>query len=205
MSKILFIFQLFSFWIKGKDPIFELFMKDKKVLDLGCGEGKLLQKNPNLIYGIDINMTTVEALKKKKLNVERGSVTEIPHEANSFDVVHCSNIIEHLTPVEAQKMFLEIKRVLKKNGIVIIITPMPKTIWNTFGHIKPYPPTSIRKLLRRVSLESFDSVAGLEIQNIFYYGTWARCKFTFVLSTIISNIFPSTGGSYLMAIKKIEN
>ncbi len=204
MNKIQFSFHLFALWVYGKNPVFELFMKDKKVLDIGCGEGKLLRKNSRLVYGIDINKTMVEQLTKENLQVKEGSVTEIPYEANFFDVVHCSNIIEHLSPVETQKMFIEIKRVLKKNGTVIIITPMPKTVWNTFGHIKPYPPAAIKKLFRQVSLESFDSVTGLEIQNIFYYGTWASNKLTFILSTLIAQLTPFLRGSYLMVIRKNE-
>ena len=188
--------------MKGNDPVFGLLMKDKKVLDMGCGEGKLLEKNPSMVYGIDINKTMVEQLLKKNLLVKEGSVTDIPFDDNFFDVVHCSNIIEHLAPTEAQKMFLEIQRVLKKNGKAIIITPMPKTVWNTFGHIKPYPPMAIKKLFRQVSLEAFDSVSGLEIEHVFYYGTWGMSKYTFVLSTLIAQVTPFLRGSYLMVINK---
>ncbi len=204
MSDIKFIFSLFREWLRASDPIFALFMKGKKVLDIGCGEGRLLRRNPALVYGIDINKKMVEQLMKENLLVKEGNVTGIPYADNFFDVVHCSNIIEHLNPVEAQKMFLEIKRVLKSGGMAIIITPMPKTVWNTFGHIKPYPPAAIKKLFRQVSLESFDSITGLEIKNIFYYGTWASNKITFILSTLIAQLTPFLRGSYLMVIEKNE-
>lgn len=201
-SNLPFAFRLFGAWTRGKDPVFELLLKEKIVLDMGCGEGKLLRKNPKMIHGVDINKTMVEKLLADHLLVKEGSITDLPYEDAYFDAVHCSNIIEHLTPDEARKMFLEIKRVLKKDGIAIIITPMPSTVWNTFGHIKPYPPMAIKKLFREVSLEAFDSVSGLEIRHVFYYGVWGMNKFTFLLSTLIAQLTPFLRGSYLMVIRK---
>lgn len=166
MKNIGLILKMMKFWVQKKNPLFEIFIKGKKVLDIGCGEGNLLRKDRNNIYGIDINKTLIEKLQSEGLLVKYGDATKIPFEDYYFDVVHCRDVIEHLFPEEARKMFLEMKRVLKKNGIIILMTPMPKIIWNTFGHIKPYPPSAIKKLFRETSRESFDSVLGLSIKNI---------------------------------------
>lgn len=201
-SSFSFAIDLFSIWMRRKDPVYELLLKGKRVLDMGCGEGKLLKKDPALICGIDINDSALARLAKEGLQAKKGSVTEIPYEDAMFDAVHCSNIIEHLDPIAARAMILEAKRVLKKGGIAIVITPMPKTAWNTFGHIRPYPPMAIKKLFREVSLEAFDSVSGLEVEWVFYYGVWGRNKFVFLLSTIIAQVTPFLRGSYLMVIRK---
>ncbi len=190
--------------MRKKNPIQEIFLKEKTVLDIGCGEGKILENNTSSAYGIDTNVTMVRELQKRGLKVKEGSATAIPYEDSFFDVVHCSNIIEHLFPDDAQKMFREMKRVLKPGGNIVLITPMPKTIWHTFGHIKPYPPMAIRKLFRKVSLESFDSIQGLRIESIFYYGIWSRNKILFFLSSLIAQVTPFLRGSYLMVIKKNE-
>ena len=142
----MFFLKLFYLYIKGKDPIYELFLRGKKVLDVGCGRGELMRKNKDLIYGFDINENVISDLVSEGYNVKRGDVAAIPYEDDFFDVIHNRNIIEHLNPVQAQKMFLEMRRVLKKDGVIILISPMPKTVWNTFGHIKPYPPAAIKKL-----------------------------------------------------------
>ncbi len=205
MNNFYFFLSLLSYWIRGKNPIQEMFLKEHIVLDIGCGEGKILEKNMERGYGIDINTTMVRKLQKDGFHVKEGNVTNIPYEDNFFDVVHCSNIIEHLTPDDAQTMFREMKRVLKPGGEIILITPMPKTVWNTFGHVKPYPPMAIKKLFREVSLEAFDSIRGLKIKNIFYYGTWASNRITFFISTLFANTAPSLyAGSYLMVVKKDE-
>lgn len=202
MKNIGLILKMMKFWAQKKNPLFEIFMKGRKVLDIGCGEGNLLKKDRDNIYGIDINKTLIEKLQLEGLLVKYGDATKIPFEDNFFDVVHCSNVIEHLLPSEAHKMFLEMQRVLKSNGKIILITPMPKTVWNTFGHIKPYPPMAIKKLFRKVSLEYFDSVKGLEIENVFYFGSWGLNKLTFLYSSILANLTPLLRGSYFMVIKK---
>lgn len=204
MKQMAFLKEVFNCWLRGQDPVYEIFLKGKKVLDLGCGEGKLLEKDPDNFYGVDLNDGIIKKCQAKGLQVKFGNVTEIPYDDDSFDVIHNRNIIEHLFPEQAHKMLLEMKRVLKHNGLIILITPMPATIWNTFGHIKPYPPMAISKILREVSLESFDSVLGLKIKNTFYFGRWGLNKITFLISSIIANIFTKSAGLYLMTIEKTK-
>lgn len=201
---IILLIKLFLERLRAKDPLFEIFMKEKRVLDVACGEGKLLKKNPKMISGVDINKTLLGKMQSEGLSVKYSAVTNIDFGDASFEVIHCSNIIEHLNPTDAHKMFQEMSRLLIPGGKILLITPMPKTVWNTFGHIKPYPPQAIRKLFREVSLESFDSVRGLEIENIIYFGDWGFNKATFLFSSILANITPLCRGSYLMVIKKNE-
>lgn len=187
---------------RGRMPMYEIFMKNKKVLDIGCGEGKLLAKNPQLISGIDINDTLVDKLLTKGFDVKKSDVQNIDFPDNFFEVIHCNNVIEHLNPGEAYKMFQEMSRVLKPNGIILLMTPMPSIIWDTFGHVRPYTPRSISKLFRDVSLESFDSIKGLEIENVVYYSFWGPSKISWLVATILANIFPFFRSSYIMVIRK---
>lgn len=185
-----------------KDHVYNLFLKNKKVLDLGCGPTSIVLKDKENFYGVDINQKSIETLKSKGCKVSLSDVTRTSFEDNYFDIVHSSNVIEHLDPESARKMILEAKRILKIGGKIIIISPMPKTVWNTFGHIKPYPPMAIKKILRKESYESFDAVDGLEIESVFYYGAWGANKITFLISTLYSNIFPSLAGSYLLVLRR---
>lgn len=103
----------------------------KNVLDVACGEGygsNLISKYANQVYGVDIDSTTIDLAKKKykkdNLSFKSGSTDAIPLGDNSIDVVISFETIEHHNKHE--KMFDEIKRVLKKDGILIISTPDKK-------------------------------------------------------------------------------
>ena len=105
-------------------------VKGKKVIDIACGEGygtNILAGSALDIIGIDINKETVENASKKyrknNLHYMVGSVSDIPVKSNSVDVIVSYETIEHVDE-ESQKSFLkEAKRVLKKDGVLIISTP----------------------------------------------------------------------------------
>ena len=109
------------------------FVKNKVVLDLGCGEGYgclILSENATKVIGIDISQPSIQHAKKKYLtkNLEflEGSIYKIPIEQeHSFDVITCFETIEHVE--EQELVFDEIKRMLKPNGLLIISTPNTKS------------------------------------------------------------------------------
>jgi len=105
------------------------FVHSKTVLDLACGEGygsALLSESASKVVGVDIDKKTILHAKKsyKKTNLEFkiGSITEIPILGNEkFDVIVCFEAIEHIE--DHKKLLLEVKRLLKTNGLFIVSTP----------------------------------------------------------------------------------
>lgn len=103
-------------------------VKGKQVMDIACGEGygsNLLSQVAAQVTGVDISKETVEAAKRKyrraNLNFLEGSAAKIPVADGSLDVVVSFETIEHHD--QHDEMLLEIKRVLKKDGLLIISTP----------------------------------------------------------------------------------
>lgn len=103
-----------------------------KVLDIGFGMGYFLfeasERKLGLIgFGIDINKKSVIFVKKiakknrKKIYFEIGNGYNLPFYDDTFHVVICSHVLEHVK--EPKKVLKEIYRVLKKNGEVWIGTP----------------------------------------------------------------------------------
>lgn len=94
-------------------------LKPVSILDAGCGEGFTLEKlrvnsiGENL-YGIDIQETAINIGKKLYPHIlfTKGGVYELPYGDNSFDVVICTEVLEHLEFPE--KALSELYRVTKK-------------------------------------------------------------------------------------------
>ena len=104
------------------------FVYDKVVLDIASGEGygsNLLAKSAKQVIGVDISKEAIDfsssKYKRPNLFFKIGSVTNIPLETNSIDMVVSFETLEHV--IEQELMFLEIKRVLKPDGLLIISTP----------------------------------------------------------------------------------
>lgn len=104
------------------------YIENKVVLDIACGEGygsNIMSEKAKFVHGVDIDRQTIkyakEKYKKKNLEYSIGNADAIPLLDNSVDVVVSFETIEHHD--KHDEMLLEIQRVLKPEGIVIISTP----------------------------------------------------------------------------------
>lgn len=114
--------------------------KDSNLLYVGSGDGSLLKylNSKNIsCKGCDINDADLEK-------------DRIPFEDSTFSHVLLYAVIEHISNTD--HLIKEIKRVLKKNGNFIIITPNFRYCYDTFyddpTHIKPFTDKSIFELLK---------------------------------------------------------
>ncbi len=123
---------------QAKDPFFvehfkryeftQKYIKNKVVLDLGCGEGYgsfYLSKYAKKVIAIDLDQKVIEfahsKYQRKNLKYLAAEATAIPFPSNHFDVIISLEVIEHVK--NYFNYLAEIKRVLKKEGVLIISTP----------------------------------------------------------------------------------
>ncbi len=114
--------------------------KAPKVLDCGCGTGRhaitLAKSLPEggHLTGIDIYNTVItgNSLETVKRNARlenvdtitdfrHGSVTDIPFKDNTFDIISVQSVLHEIhNQRDLQQALHEIKRVLKKDGLLLI-------------------------------------------------------------------------------------
>lgn len=103
------------------------------ILDVGCGEGFTLARLKKAkigknYEGIERDDGAIELSKKlyPTLNIKKGDIYTLPYKSNSFDLVVCTEVLEHLD--EPRKAYKELIRVSKK----YILLSVPNEPWFTF-------------------------------------------------------------------------
>lgn len=144
--------------------------KKLKVLDVGCGTGTfnispIINKIKDAeIYGVDISKKMIEVALGRfpKCRFKVADAHKLPFDSNFFDVVISRQVLEHLKePLKAVK---EMKRVVKKKGIVIVSTPswfgliaLPYFLKKNFGKMQPidnwWTPFSLKRLFQQAGLK----------------------------------------------------
>ncbi len=151
---------------------------DSLVLDAGCGTGRHLseafRRRKVHVVGIDMNYedsaTARNTLEIMELEGEGGSgsygvfradITRLPFSDGVFDLVICSEVLEHIA--EDSKAVKEITRVLKPGELAVVSVPrfLPESIcWalsksyrnEPGGHVRIYRKRHLVKLLESEGL-----------------------------------------------------
>lgn len=120
------------------------FVADKRVLDLGSGEGfgaAILAQSACRVLGIDIDEQTVRHsslnYEDEKLSFVLGTALDLSAcGTDSFDVVVAFEIIEHVQ--DHDRVLEEIARVLTPEGTLVISTPDRVVYSDVEGRNNPY-------------------------------------------------------------------
>jgi SAM-dependent methyltransferase len=96
------------------------------ILDVGCGPGYFLREArrwfPNSsITGLDYELALLDWVGIEGAELVQGSAETLPFADNSFEVLACLQVLEHLPCPD--RAIAEIHRVLKPGGFACIATP----------------------------------------------------------------------------------
>lgn len=107
---------------------FDFALKEKKLLDLGCGDGydlTQMKARGAEIYGIDSSQQMVDIAQEKNpgATIKVGYFNSIPFPDNFFDIVTSKWAFQ--TADDIDSIYKEIVRVLKPKGQLIYLTSHP--------------------------------------------------------------------------------
>jgi SAM-dependent methyltransferase len=134
------------------------------VLDIGAGEGAVLQRLSALrfgkaLYALEISDSAVQAVRQREI---AGLVEcllfdgySLPYADNRFDLAVLSHVVEHLE--HPRRLLYEAARVAR---FVFVEVPLEHTIrmrkdftFSEVGHINPFTPKTIRRLIQTCELD----------------------------------------------------
>lgn len=139
------------------------------VLDYGSGMGHLI----NFFLNEKINITGVDMSKEEVTRVN-GKFSgnnyfhgvklfdgkKLPFEDNEFDLITCTEVIEHVLDEHVDGLLCELKRILKPGGVILFTTPNNEnvieaevccpncnTVFHMHGHVRTYTRDSMVNLM----------------------------------------------------------
>ncbi|MHA1439378.1 MAG: class I SAM-dependent methyltransferase [Promethearchaeota archaeon] len=166
--------------------------KQNKILDIGCGYTSVLNILPKSErFGIDI---VINKLKKynfplnKEIKWINGIAEKLPFEDNYFDIIFCSNGIDHYE--NPKKVISEVKRVLKYKGIFILTIDVFNDNIGYRNKLHPYSYTE-SKILKELD----------DFKIIFKQKSPINAQFC---RFIKNNIIPSADQKELILVMQLE-
>lgn len=142
--------------------------EDANVLDFGCGVGygtRMLAAKSSHATGLDIDSKALEWARTYygEDNIEYIHSETLGDElpANSFDLITCLEVIEHVDQLTQRKLLTSLKRLIKDNGMVVLSTPNP-AITAQYGQNEFHVHEMERDEFKELLEEEFDAVIILE-------------------------------------------
>ena len=108
------------------------FVKNKRCIDVGCGSGYgtkiLLNAGASMVSGIDASKKALNyadsKYKNDRIEFKQMYLPKIDYLDDTYDFCICTEVLEHLKEYDKHEdALVEMKRVTKPGGIIILATP----------------------------------------------------------------------------------
>jgi SAM-dependent methyltransferase len=159
------------------------------ILNIGVGNGGLEKRCKEQgweTYALDPSIEAIRNLELLGIKGEVGYIQNIPYDNNFFDIVFCSEVIEHLLNKEMDLGLIEIERILKRGGMLIGTVPYkenllenqavcPKCgeIFHKWGHQQSFDVKSLSKI--------FPKTLNLKEIRVMYFVDWSKLNWKGIL------------------------
>jgi len=100
--------------------------KGKTFIDIGCNAGFAVEAARILrleATGIDVDHTAIEFAKQHypQASFQAMSIQKLAETGKTFDIIYCSEVIEHLPRVD--DFVSSLNKILKQDGVILLTTP----------------------------------------------------------------------------------
>ncbi len=111
--------------------------KDSKVIDFGCGVGRVSKEIApivNKIVGLDVSDKMIDVAKQinSASNIEYYTVdkklTEILGENNDFDLMFSYWVFQHISDLKIKELMNEFNSIIKRNGSIYIFEQIQRKV-----------------------------------------------------------------------------
>jgi SAM-dependent methyltransferase len=137
----------------------------RTLLNIGCGNGYLetaAQHRRWRVVSVDPDQKSVDRVKSLGIDARCGNIESLPLPSESFDVVMCTEVFEHLTRETLDTGLNEIKRVLVPDGVLMgtvpyrenlsdnqVFCPHCKRTFHRWGHHQSFDEAGMQSVLGR--------------------------------------------------------
>lgn len=169
------------------------------VLDVACAYSNVLLELNKLgfdAWGIDLLDYGVETTKFIKADARK-----IPFPSATFDVVTCISALEHFGIVETpyhvdttedqeagKKALLEMKRVTKQDGIIIVTLPLGFTNGSLKTWVKFFNKNLINELIENTGLEITKQKVMIHVDNSWKESTIEEAEKMETIDNVVANV-----------------
>jgi SAM-dependent methyltransferase len=138
------------------------------VLDAGCGSGRTLEdlRSYGEVHGIELNReAAAQAKARGDFDVQIGSVQGLPWEADTFDLITCLDVLEHIE--DDGLALIELRRVCNPSGWLLLTVPAYPALWSLHDeanhHFRRYTRGALRAVAEQAGwrVERLTSFNGL--------------------------------------------
>lgn len=149
-------------------------------MDFGCGSGSTISQLNKFgkVFGVDIEQQAIKYCQSKGIeNVKLIKPDRLlPFKYESFDVITCMDVLEHIT--DESETLKKLHRVLKKKGLLIVTVPAFAFLWGELDkrshHIRRYGKNELIRILEN---------SGFIVKKITYF------NYLFFIPIVLIRIF----------------
>jgi ubiquinone/menaquinone biosynthesis C-methylase UbiE len=173
------------------------------VLDIGAGEGSVLQRLADCGFGrrhfaLDISASGIERIRDRKIptliECRQFDGCTVPYPDASFDIVILSHVLEH---VEHPRLL--INEAARVGSLVFVEVPLehnrrlPKNyVWDAVGHINFYTAQTIRLLVQSCGYEVIAQMETHSARRLYQYRLGKKGAAVHLIKEVALRTMPST-------------